>query len=68
MKLVTCTLVGGLGNQMFRVAAAIACSLDYGYTAVFPPECQIVLGRSKNYTNSVLRNIHRQVVKEDVII
>lgn len=35
-KFVTCNIVGGLGNQMFQIAAALAFAEKNGYKAVFP--------------------------------
>lgn len=35
-KIVTCNVVGGLGNQLFQIANALAVAWDYGYTPLFP--------------------------------
>ncbi len=58
---VTCTLMGGLGNQMFQVATTYAFALDNEYEAIYPLQCMQNQTRTKDYTNSVLRKIHRGV-------
>ena len=35
-KVVSCHVVGGLGNQLFQIANALAVAWDYGYEPIFP--------------------------------
>lgn len=56
---ITCKLVGGLGNQMFQVAVTFAHAKKIKSEAIFPNSCQIVLGRDKNYNDTIFKNIKR---------
>lgn len=35
-RIVSCHVVGGLGNQLFQIANALAVAWDYGYEPIFP--------------------------------
>ena len=35
-KIVTCSICGGLGNQLFQIAATLAFAWDHGYEPIFP--------------------------------
>lgn len=35
-RVVSCEVMGGLGNQLFQVATTLACAWDNGYVPIFP--------------------------------
>lgn len=58
--MITCYLQGGLGNQMFQIAATLALSFENDIEAVFNSNIHFspLQGRDvKNYINNVFRNI-----------
>lgn len=59
MPIISCHLMGGLGNQMFQIAATTAYALDNGAEAVFPFTTDLGCSRKKSYTDSVLKKTKR---------
>lgn len=59
---ITSKLVGGLGNQMFQIAVAYAHAKRMNTEAIFPNSCQVVLGRNKNYYDTIFKNIKRGMI------
>ncbi len=35
-KIISCEIMGGLGNQLFQIATTLATAWDYGYDPIFP--------------------------------
>ena len=46
--MITCTLMGGLGNQLFQLFATIAYAIRHGHDFVFPYTDVLVAGKSRN--------------------
>jgi len=47
-NMITCTLMGGLGNQLFQLFATIAYAIRHGHDFVFPYTDVLVAGKSRN--------------------
>lgn len=58
-NLISCNLMGGLGNQIFQAAHALAQGMKYNREVVFVPHSWTPMqGRqTSNYVNNVFRNI-----------
>ncbi len=59
MKKIFCNLKGGLGNQLFQVAAAYGYSLENNYEPIFPIQCDQNCTRKESYETTILKNIKR---------
>jgi hypothetical protein len=46
--MITCTLMGGLGNQLFQLFATMAYAIRHGHDFVFPYTDVLVAGKSRN--------------------
>lgn len=63
-KIVTCKLMGGLGNQMFQIAATLGfADKNPGYIPVFPPQTDQNCSRKKSYADNILSKIERRVLQ-----
>ena len=58
-NLISCNLMGGLGNQLFQASHAIAKGLTHNREVVFVPKSWTPMqGRqTKNYVNNIFRNL-----------
>ena len=58
-NLISCNLMGGLGNQMFQAAHALAQAIKLNREAVFVPRSWTPMqGRqTENYLNNIFRNM-----------
>ena len=58
-NLISCNLMGGLGNQIFQAAHALAQGMKYDREVVFVPQSWTPMqGRqASNYVNNVFRNL-----------
>ena len=58
-NLISCNLMGGLGNQLFQAAHAIAKGITHNREVVFVPKSWTPMqGRqTKNYVNNIFRNL-----------
>lgn len=56
---VTAHLMGGLGNQLFQVAAAFAFAKEHKLRLVFSEKCDQNQTRKISYENTVLRKLER---------
>ena len=58
-NLISCNLMGGLGNQMFQAAHALAHAMKLNREAVFVPRSWTPMqGRqTDNYLNNIFRNM-----------
>ena len=45
--MISCNLMGGLGNQLFQIAAALAYSIQYDISCVFPYSEELTIGQSR---------------------
>jgi glycosyltransferase involved in cell wall biosynthesis len=63
LSFVTPTLAGGLGNQMFEVAAAIALSKDNNAVTIINPTEHILPNQGRNI-NTYLTNIFSRIVTD----
>ena len=59
MQKVTCKIVGGLGNQLFQIAATLAYAWKHNKTAVFiyADESESIFQKRPTYWNSFFHNI-----------
>lgn len=60
MNKIFCNLKGGLGNQLFQVAATYAYALDNDFEAIFPRQCDQRCTRKESYEKTILKNIKRE--------
>ena len=58
-NLISCNLMGGLGNQIFQAAHALAQGMKYNREVVFVPQSWTPMqGRqASNYVNNIFRNL-----------
>ncbi len=66
--MITSQLMGGLGNQMFQVAAAVSLAKDFGEEVAFDYNQHYLPNQGNaavNYVENIFRNI---VFKEDIIV
>ena len=47
-KIVTIHLMGGLGNQLFQIFAALSYSLEYGYELIMPYSKELTIGHVRS--------------------
>lgn len=53
--MISCNLMGGLGNQLFQIAAALAYSLQYDIYCIFPYSEELTIGQPRpTYWNTFL--------------
>ena len=56
--MISCHLMGGLGNYLFQIASTYSKSLDLGEKFVINPNnIQVVHKPIKFYTNNILKNL-----------
>lgn len=56
---VTCNLMGGLGNQMFQIATCYAYAKDNNMDYSCPQQTNQTCSRKESYTDTILRNVKR---------
>lgn len=56
--MITCTLMGGLGNQLFQIFATMAYALRNGHGFVFPYTKELIAGKPRNtYWENFLKSL-----------
>lgn len=57
--MITCHLMGGLGNQLFQVAATLATAQDKGKKPIFPPKTNQSCSRKISYNDTYFHKLER---------
>jgi len=57
--MITCSLMGGLGNQLFQTAVTLSLSLDNNMIPIFPPNPHQGCSRKINYNDTYFHRLER---------
>lgn len=60
--MITCQLMGGLGNQLFQTAVTLAMAKDHNKKAIFPPKTNQGCSRKISYNDSFFHKVERSKV------